>query len=240
MFKQTFSLALLGLLVCADALPALATDYLVTVGSDVAVTGDVVTLQQGDRIAVDTHVNHSYNCVGIPSAANTAFAFSPNFGRSIGNLAPRITDSSTAGRTRVAFTASSSTRYFITVASTRAGGEPVRLRCEDTTLFGGFNTSAHDVNVLELQNSSSSTIRAAISLINTNGRRIGGVRLRDIRGGGRLDLPLEDLARDTTGTVRISHNGPAGQVIGRVVLYDQSGEDSLSRVGDVKLEPVSR
>lgn len=219
---------------------AWATDYLITPDRPFAVSGGVTTVLAGDGLLMDIEARRSYVCAGIPSDSASTFAFGldvvPTLGgttltaRAIGNLAPKITAAvSSTGRARISFTTSTAGgRFRVNVDSAKDGGEPILFHCGATTLFGVFNTLAtvHPNNFVELRNLSNRTITAVLTLENPTGGVVGTETV-DIGAFRRTDIAVHDLAPNTFGIVRVTHNGPSKRLRGEVAIYDAASGGAL-------------
>jgi len=113
-----------------------------------------------------------------------------------------------------------------------AAASNVRVMCEETTLYGGFNTSVTDFNFLELRNTGGATkvnvkIRNAIS---------GETKyLNDVEVTGRRDLDIHSVVGDGAyGSVSICSDGPKG------AIKAQMGQYNITSTNPLNFEPVAR
>ncbi|HQH28520.1 MAG TPA: hypothetical protein PLP17_14075 [Oligoflexia bacterium] len=100
----------------------------------------------------------------------------------------------------------------------RANASNIRLSCEETTLFGGFNTQAVSDNFLEITNTlhRDKEIEGVVSVTDEIGHR-RAVKGLSVAAGRRMDVNIHDLVGASGhGPVKLRHNGPPGSV--RAVL----------------------
>jgi hypothetical protein len=115
--------------------------------------------------------------------------------------------------------AESSPRTFITL-DIEAVNPPIpnaRVRCRETTLFGGFNTSVTDFNFIEITNTLASTdIDGTINVkVQANANVAGGEVLNStltLNAGERKDVDVHSVVGKDFGPVVITHNGPPGSI----------------------------
>ncbi|MCB0344528.1 MAG: hypothetical protein KDD66_05410 [Bdellovibrionales bacterium] len=231
---------------------AAAEDYLASIGGPVAVSGHAPTLNAGDGFLLDTIGGRSYSCEGTPSNAASEFAFGTSIvgtlagdpdtlsGRPTGQMSPIVTGGiGTAGRTRVSFTPTQADRYRISVADAKGGGEEVRVWCTETTIFGGFNTSAADFNFLELRNVSTAPISGFITAVDYAGNQKIVNKPFTIPPLRRVDFDLHsEVGSGTYGILKVTHDGPHRTLRGRVSYYELTPWNSLIRRGGVALQPA--
>lgn len=142
----------------------------------------------------------------------------------------------TAGRQ---FDGELSNRCFITSASDftevvlrmESGGagvgttENVSMICEETSLYGSFNTVATDYNFIEITNTlvSNSKDNGAVEFtVIANGVIANGEILNrefTVAAGRRVDIDIHSRAQNDFGTVKITHNGPKGALRATLVQY---------------------
>lgn len=100
----------------------------------------------------------------------------------------------------------------------------VIVKCDETTLFGGFNTSVTDFNFIEITNTLANTDTAQPVTVNIRATgTIAGAELLDqtrtITAGQRIDVNLHDVVGTDFGPVVITHNGPKGSIRAVNVQY---------------------
>ena len=157
------------------------------------------------------------------------------------------------GMARHCFSVSSSydtpwVRFDIRISGVPSQG--VKLRCDETTLYGGFNTSVTDYNFLEISNTLSPYTSAPLTQeINGTVTAINTVPDPDvvvidratfplpIAAGSRLDINIHSAAGNGAfGTVRLCHDGPLGSINAVVSQYNiVSGPLDFAPVAQEKL-----
>jgi hypothetical protein len=99
------------------------------------------------------------------------------------------------------------------VSETGVGGSAsnVRVLCEETTLFGGYNLSVTDFNFLELTNTTDQSISGKIRGTNS---LTNGAFTYDFTVGGaaRRDISIHELVSGGFGPVMITHDGAPGSL----------------------------
>jgi hypothetical protein len=110
----------------------------------------------------------------------------------------------------------------------------VRFFCDDTTLFGGFNTMVTDFNFLELTNTLSSLdLNVTLRLMPVKGEPFERTVL--VKKGLRFDMDIHSLVGPGTyGSMQLMHDGPKGGLKAELVQYRITSQDPL------KFDPVSR
>jgi len=225
-----------------------AVDRFISVGQ-----GNTFLLAAGDNFIIDLQANHSYACDGIPESATSEFdwraqmipgAGSPAeiiIARKAGDITPQITgDTGGTDDNRITFTPATSNRFTITVDDAEGGGESVRIRCFDTTLYGGFNTNVNDFNFLELTNVTNATITGKITAITADGTTVINAAGFSISAQRRADVDLHTPAgADKYGLVIVTHDGPVGALKGGVSQYSGT-VSSFELTGYVPLTPTEQ
>ena len=225
-----------------------AIDRFISVGQ-----GNTILLAAADTFSIDLTANHSYACDGIPESMASNLDWSTDVqgttggtpeaitARLAGGINPQITgDAGDSTDNRITFTPTTSDRFQLTVASAAGGGESVRIRCFDTTLYGGFNTNVNDFNFLELTNISSAQIGGKIYAVNFDGTvAINGAAFT-VEPNRRLDIDLHTPAgADKYGLVYVSHNGPFGSLKGTVSQYTGT-VSNFNLTGTIPLTPIEQ
>lgn len=100
----------------------------------------------------------------------------------------------------------------------------VIVKCDETALFGGFNTSVTDFNFIEITNTLADTDTTEPVTVNIRARgTIAGAELLDqnrtLTSGQRIDVNLHDVVGTDFGPVVITHNGPKGAIRAVNVQY---------------------
>ena len=105
------------------------------------------------------------------------------------------------------------------------GGAPQtakgRVDCQETTLYGGYNTNVNDFNFLEVLNITNTTITAAITATNSDGTVVINQQQFVVAPNTRADIDLHTPAGPNKfGLVKLIHNGPYGALQASVSQYD--------------------
>ncbi len=243
---------------------AVADNIPVSVGGPRITSG----LTTGDRLQVSLDVGRSISCSLVPArngviatAGQGAIGFLPTVssgpqagpaGTLNGHLAPQITAGGTDTdnrNNRISFTATSGGLHFFDLdiaggsgaGSTTAPGASsilVNFGCEDTTLFGAFNTNANPFNFLEIENVTTGDVEITVTLINFDDsfQAPTGQFNTLLAPSSRSDFSVHDLVGPLRfGSVVISHNGPSGAIRGRVSQYRISAAGALDLSTSVAL-----
>jgi len=215
--------------------------------------GNTFLLAANDTFSIDLTANHSYACDAIPESATTDFDWSTDVvgttggspemitARAAGGITPQITgDAGDSTDNRITFTPTTSDRFQLTVAAALGGGESVRVRCFDTTLYGGYNTNVNDFNFLELTNISNAQLTGKIFAINFDGTTAINGASFTVESNRRLDVDLHTPAgADKYGLVYVTHNGPHGSLKATVSQYS-GNVNNFELTGTVPLTPIEQ
>lgn len=230
--KNTFKQCVLALTLVAGLIPsnARAADRLLTVGHDVL--EGLFTVAANDVFLVDLVANHSYSCDAVPVDAASDFDWSTTVtgvtsgtaditAREAGTMTPPITgETGDSADNRITLIPVTTDRYRLTVSSAKSGGELARIRCWDTTLYGGFNTNVNDFNFLEITNVSNATISGRLYAITSDGTNAINGTTFSVAANRRLDIDLHTPAgADKYGLVIVAHDGPNDALKGYVSQY---------------------
>jgi len=126
-------------------------------------------------------------------------------------------------------------RTFISL-DVEANASPIpnaRVRCSETTLFGGFNTAVTDFNFIEITNTLAVTDQNGdISVRIIANANIAGTEVLNttvsIAAGERRDIDVHSVAGSDFGPVTITHNGPPGSIRAVNAQYRIVSQDPLS------------
>ncbi len=218
------------------ATPAMADPTRWTVPLNRGTATLIQTPTTGDIINTVTALDRSYCCtIGLGSDVDYGAYFSEVrnvFGAPVawsisGLMEPKIPyvwGHSNPGRARACFmtTQSTDTSGFDLIMAFDApppGGANIPVQCDETTLFGGFNTSVTDFNFLEITNTTDSDQIVEIIAINSvsgNSRVIDGL-VSTVRANTRSDIDIHSrVGTGAFGPMIIKSYGPAGSL--RAVL----------------------
>lgn len=204
--------------------PVLAEDFFIDPLSGIASAGDIVTLEEGDGILFAGETGRSYYCTFTPLTFNsfglpsidfnyeiTAGTGSYNAFQRIGPGYPYV------GRS---FIPTVSTLARLGVSRSATGGEPVKIDCKMTSLFGGYNTNIARFNFLEITNLLETPIDVSVSLIRSdNSIAVSGAGIY-LSGLQRFDFDIHTaVAAAEYGMIIVNTNGPIGAVSAQVSQY---------------------
>ena len=203
----------------------------------------IPSMATNDRLKVAVDPGSSYCCELISAAASSVFFTSNTIqilsysdvagnvtGRPAGSDSPRLGDS----WARMCFVVPSTVAYpsaFLTVG-TYGVLTDVQAYCNETTLYGGFNTSVTDFNFLEITNTletvttplSGRTITLTLSAINTVPEPDATVINSDsftVAAGSRYDVNIHERAGSGAfGPIKLAHNGAPGSIKAIVSQYN--------------------
>lgn len=105
----------------------------------------------------------------------------------------------------------------------------LRIRCDETTLYGGYNTAAAQLNFLEITNTSNSEIAVRVFATNeaADGTEVLDERFR-VGISRRVDLDIHSsVPPGSFGPVRILHDGPPGAITAALSQYAIISTDPL-------------
>ena len=119
-----------------------------------------------------------------------------------------------------------------------SGTADIDAACEETTLFGNYNTSVSEFNFLELTVRTGAGVTTVAGTIRLQSATTGATVLRQFSistGGVSTDTVRQDIAIHDAiggiadfGDIRIFHNGAPGQVSARVSQYDVTSTSPLN------------
>lgn len=143
-----------------------------------------------------------------------------------GNLHPAVlsgTSTATSARACLITTVSNAFLFSANFGGPNGGDTVgiVRADCEQTALFGGYNTSAASLNYLELTNATATDI--AVRIVASNEFSPNTIAIDQsftVSGGRRMDLPLHDMVpAGAFGSLIASHDGTIGSLTASVSQY---------------------
>lgn len=146
-----------------------------------------------------------------------------------GNTAPIIGVSNLALGTRLSFTPATAGLHRLTIINDLGAPNPVKIRCMETTIYGGFNTNANPFNFLELTNVTGDTIAGRVRAFHYDGTQVLDTSF-SILANRRFDINLHDsTGPNLYGSVVVTHDGPLGALQGNVSQYSGSASDLTLR-----------
>ena len=230
-------LRLLSIIVLSALIPAVSLAQ-TTVELAMDETFEFTSLATSTSVFARVENNRSYCCqiihFGDSSVVPSFTSLAPNLGMVL-NLANRGKDAPWTGAGGNSVASRKCFRYeredatansFITLGI-GASTPPIpdaRLRCQDTTLYGGFNTVVTDFNFIEVTNTSIAT--DVSSVISVNVRATGTLAAAQVLNqtftlapGARKDVDVHSVAGSDFGPVTITHNGAPGSIRAVNVQY---------------------
>jgi hypothetical protein len=110
--------------------------------------------------------------------------------------------------------------------SPASSNKDLDMKCAETTLYGGFNTSANDFNFLELTNITSIAVNVKIYVIDFAGNILIEGAPYTLSSDQRRDIDLHTAAgTGNFGLVKILHDGPIGSIVANTSYYKGTAAD---------------
>ncbi len=234
------SILILGML-CIAIIPssALASGYLAIPGSHFA-AGGLQSNLVSFNFEIRTDANRSYACTAIGFETDSELEITSidsvgtgGLARSCGNITPAIfvnsgSDSS-GNNNRWCLLQRSTSNYMINVNSESGGGEPARVECVETTLYGGYNTNANPFNFLEVTNLTNAAITFQLFVVNDAGTFVIDGTPFVVDPNKRQDIDIHTpVGANKYGMLWIAHNGPYGALQATVSQYSAALEQRAS------------
>lgn len=133
---------------------------------------------------------------------------------------------------RICFTTPSN--GILGVAAT-AGGDAdtltnLRVQCDETTLYGGYNVAAADLNFLEIHNTSNADIEVTIRTGDSRTGETNSLFTQITVGASqRADLDIHsNVDTGSFGPMSVTHNGPLGSITANVSQYKVTSTGPLA------------
>jgi hypothetical protein len=105
------------------------------------------------------------------------------------------------------------------------GGPDFVISCNETSLYGGFNTNINNFNFLELTNTSNTDIIAKIKAVTSDGTLALNNFTVTVPAGLRFDIDLHTpVGQGKYGNIVVTHDGAVGALTGYVSQYLGTGE----------------
>ena len=262
---RTFYLQLFALLVLVPTGHCQTTNTVINDPTVAKLANPIPSVSVGDKVSVRLQANRCYCCqvfanAGVTETSNVYFSqietnpsepdgFVSEFR---GSTFPSL-DGNASDQSRVCFSVTDSNRA-VSVTMTPgispvvASVSNVRVACEETTLYGGYNTNATELNFLEITNVlggsgsvSDEEERVTVSVRGFDAQtREQTVDSSFVLGGqSRRDLALHDLVgANNFGLLQICHDAPRGAIQANVSRYNITSSDPLD-FDLVTTEPLS-
>ena len=195
-----------------------------------SVSGDVQSTANGGTRFSYVEANNSYCCEFLPIAPSvTINSVSTTAIISSGNLTTIDRTATTpalasAGQSvtgnRLCFIPPITSTISFTVTSVSTNPTNIEVQCNETTLFGGYNTNANPYNFLEISNLTNSSISGRIYATNFDGTVVINGSSFTVPAGRRSDVSIHDAAGPNVfGILKIVHDGPLGALQANTSFY---------------------
>ncbi len=116
----------------------------------------------------------------------------------------------------------------------------IEMKCVETSLYGGFNTSVNNFNFLEITNTSNSSISGFIYATSFDGSSVINAQPFTIASNNRLDIDIHTPAgANKFGTIKVVHDGPFGSILATTSYYKGTTVD-FTLTGTVPARPRDR
>lgn len=227
--------------------PAHGAEILVTPNRGYA--NDVFLVPGFDTARTFLQSNRSYACVIIVREFDSALpkrypVFNVNLtapdatmvtASAIGAVKPGIgTPASRAAQQallRIGLVAPQTGFYTISFLEGQPGGTAVpgsSVRCDDTTLYGGFNRFFAEIPIVELTNNTFQDISANITIIDFDGNVLIPQQAVFVPADNRADVIFAGLPEQRFGQILVTSVGSLGALSGYVSEYDQAPDGALT------------
>ncbi len=121
---------------------------------------------------------------------------------------------------RLCLTPTATGIHTFTVTTVNPNPTLVDVQCNETTLFGGYNTNANPFNFLEISNLTNATINGKIYATNYDGTVVINGSAFSVAAGLRADVNIHEAAGPNAfGILKIVHDGPLGALQANTSFY---------------------
>ena len=196
-----------------------------------------VVIEAGSGFIASLKRNNSYCCTVYPTSPATTAGLSATLEREgdpdstasgalRGSMEPAVPIAASfadtdAADNRVCAIPPQSGNYRFPIASAQAGGEAVRVSCDNTTLNGGFNTNATPFNFLECTNVADAAVAARVFAVDFAGQTLINGTSVTLQPGLRTDLDVHTaVGPDRFGRLFVVHDGTKQAIRCVVSRYD--------------------
>ncbi len=254
MEKVKYSIPLLSscaviVLCIAIALPGFAAADDILVSPNRGLREDIFANPSTDSITTFFEQDRSYSCVLIvrefdPALPKKFPVFNTNLtapdastvvADALGTMKPAVAVPSSLvskqSLLRLSLIAPQSGRYTIGLDDGQPGGTAVpgtNIRCNDTTLYGGFNRFFADIAIVELSNDTAENIEALITIIDFSGTKLIDKQSVTVSANKRADVVFASLPAQRFGQVLIAYKGSVTALSGYVSEYDLAADNTLT------------
>ena len=196
-------------------------------------TGDTQSASTGNVKPVQIDAGQSYCCDFVTTTSGATIASvsttidaTTDF---VGTDRSDATPSHSHGK-RICFLSTLSESVFFTLGTLTPSPTNVEAQCNETSLFGGYNTNANPFNFLELSNLTNVTITGKIYATNFDGTVVVNGTAFSVAAGRRTDVDLHTAAgANKYGLLKIIHDGPLGGIQANVSFYSGTPADLTLR-----------
>jgi hypothetical protein len=217
---------------CGDLVPFAQADAILP-GFGTAGATDNISIDPLSSVTVPValEANRSYDCsvdsvfststpsIQVKNSDGSDTDVTANHIQFRGNVAPIIGTGTGDNLMRSSVTPVTTGVYKLLLTNDLFATNSIKLRCMETTLYGGFNTNANPFNFLELSNVTGVTITGTVRAYNYSGTLVLTTDF-SIPANRRFDVNLHDSTGPSVyGTVVVTHDGPLGAVQGNVSQY---------------------
>jgi len=247
-FTSLFSFAVaLLLLAVYSPIHVLADDILVSPNR--GLSDDIFANPGLDAITTFFEQDRSYSCVLIirefdPALPKKFPVFNLNLtapdtsivvATAVGTMKPAIAVPSSLlakqDLLRISLIAPQSGRYTIDLDEGQPGGTAVpgtNIRCNDNTLYGGFNRFYADIAIVELINDTAENIDALITIIDFAKDKLVDKQSVTVSANKRADVIFANLPEQRFGQILVAYKGSLTALSGYVSEYDFAGGGALT------------
>ncbi len=140
--------------------------------------------------------------------------------KEIGNSTPPTANSSFFGaNSRLTITPAVTGLYVVRVTNSSGTTATARIKCFETTLYGGFNTNANPFNFLEITNQTGAAISGKVRAINFDGTEALNTTF-SVAANSRFDINIHgSVGSNKYGTLVVTHDGPHGALQSNLSQY---------------------
>ncbi len=203
-------------------------------------SGDVQSTGTGGSRFIKVDAGNSYCCDFTPTTnAVTLSSVSTSIlgvATYTGVERSSATPSHSHGK-RVCFIAPASELVVMTVGTLSTSPTPLDAQCNETSLFGGYNTNANPFNFLEISNLTNESITGKIFATNFDGTVVINGNSFTVPAGLRIDVDVHTAAgANKFGILKIIHDGPLGGIQANTSFYSGTPA-ALTLRGTVPAQP---
>jgi len=186
-------------------------------------SGDSTSMNSNGIRIVSIEAQNSYCCDLVTTTLNAQISGISNSINAVVDFTGVDRSSATPAHShgkRLCFMSNITEIVGITVGTLAPSPTNVEMQCNDTSLFGGYNTNANPFNFLEISNLTNESISGKIYATNFDGTVVLNGTDFTVDAGRRTDVDLHTAAgANKYGLLKIIHDGPLGALQGNVSFY---------------------